>query len=109
MTAIPESSDFEGGRLHEVLLEYLEASERGGQPDSAEYLARYPEFAPELREFFETEDRLVGLVSSLQLTPNSNRASHRGHDARLRHHRRKLRDYRGDRPWRHGGGVQGTP
>jgi Leucine-rich repeat (LRR) protein/tRNA A-37 threonylcarbamoyl transferase component Bud32 len=41
-------------RLFEVLLDYLESSDRGLRPDAEELLARFPELAPELREFLDT-------------------------------------------------------
>jgi WD40 repeat protein/serine/threonine protein kinase len=53
-------------RLYDVLLDYLELSERGLRPDSAEFVALHPEFAPELREFLETQDRLDGLTAPLR-------------------------------------------
>jgi WD40 repeat protein len=56
-------------RLLEVLLDYIESSERGLQPDSAAYLARHPELAAELREFFETQDRLDSLTAPIRPAP----------------------------------------
>jgi serine/threonine protein kinase/Leucine-rich repeat (LRR) protein len=53
-------------RLFEVLLDYLESSEHGRPPDSAEWLARHPEFAPELREFLDTHSRLENLTEPVR-------------------------------------------
>ena len=53
-------------RLYEVLLDYLESTERGHTPDPDELLARHPEFAPELKEYLETRDRVEGLAAPLR-------------------------------------------
>src|SRR5579863_9634784 len=45
------------GRLEEALAEYLQAVDAGREPDRAEFLARHPQFAGELKEFFD--DRAV--------------------------------------------------
>ena len=52
-----DSDDLSGreGRLHDVILAYLEAVERGPAPDRRQWLTRYPEFAPELAAFFAGE------------------------------------------------------
>jgi serine/threonine-protein kinase len=56
----------EADRLYEVLLNYLESLERGCRPDAAALLAGHPEFAPELQEFLETQDRVEGLTAPLR-------------------------------------------
>jgi eukaryotic-like serine/threonine-protein kinase len=53
-------------RLQEILLDYLESSERGHRPDSAEVLARHPEFAPELKEFLDTHLHLEDLTAPVR-------------------------------------------
>jgi serine/threonine-protein kinase len=53
-------------RLYEVLLDYLESSEQGARPDPAEWLGRHPEFAPELREYLETQNHLDGLTAPVR-------------------------------------------
>jgi hypothetical protein len=52
-------------RLYEILLEYLEAAERGKAINPAELLADHPEFAAELQEFMEMRDWLECLVAPL--------------------------------------------
>src|SRR5262245_53279411 len=54
----------ESGRegLHDVVAEYLEAAETGRAPDRQQLLARHPEYAAELAEFFAAHDRLGALV-----------------------------------------------
>jgi serine/threonine-protein kinase len=53
-------------QLQQILLDYLESSERGVQLDSAEVLARHPEFAPELKEFLETHQQLEDLTAPVR-------------------------------------------
>jgi eukaryotic-like serine/threonine-protein kinase len=74
--AVEPDDPVQDGRLYDVLLDYLESSERGPRPDSAEYLANHPEFAPALKEFFETEDRLIEMTATLhQTTPETKQAT----------------------------------
>jgi hypothetical protein len=59
----------EGGRerrLYGILLEYLEAAERGESVDPAGLLAGHPEFAAELQAFLEGWDRLERLTAPLR-------------------------------------------
>jgi tRNA A-37 threonylcarbamoyl transferase component Bud32 len=60
-------------RLGEVLAALLEAAERGETPERADWLARHPEFAAELNEFFDSEQRLRSLAAPLRaaLSPNT--------------------------------------
>jgi serine/threonine-protein kinase len=53
-------------RLCQVLLEYLESSERGAPPDTAEWLARHPEFASDLQEFLQTQDQVDSLTKPVR-------------------------------------------
>jgi eukaryotic-like serine/threonine-protein kinase len=52
--------------LDEVLAEYLRAIESGGNPSRDDLLARYPELASELREFFANHDRMGRLARPLR-------------------------------------------
>jgi serine/threonine protein kinase len=55
-------------RLGELVNEFFDAAERGENPSQEEFLARYPEYAEELREHLGGLDLLAGLA-----TPSSNR------------------------------------
>jgi hypothetical protein len=52
-------------RICEILLAYLESTERGHRPDPAGLLARHPDVAAELREFLEAHQRLEQLTAAL--------------------------------------------
>jgi tetratricopeptide (TPR) repeat protein/tRNA A-37 threonylcarbamoyl transferase component Bud32 len=54
------------GRLGDILAALIEAAESGQALDRVECVARYPEFATELGEFFESEDRLHSLAAPLR-------------------------------------------
>lgn len=56
-------------RLNAVLVEYVEAVERGERPDRQRLLASFPERARELAAFFATRDRLEQLTAPLRATP----------------------------------------
>jgi WD40 repeat protein/serine/threonine protein kinase len=65
--------------LFDVLLDYLESSERGDRPDAAALLARHPELAPELQEFMDTHDRLDALTAPVrEMSQSIVRAVHSG-------------------------------
>jgi len=52
--------------LNRILLDYVEAIERGGNPNRSELLHRYPEFADEMACFFATRDQLDRLAAPLR-------------------------------------------
>ena len=66
MTHDPNPSTERQQRLNEVLAAYLEAVERGKQPDRHEWLTRYPELAAELTEFFANQERIANLAAPLK-------------------------------------------
>jgi eukaryotic-like serine/threonine-protein kinase len=53
-------------QLCEIIQSYLESSDAGTAPDRAELIARHPEFAAELREFLENQDRLEAITVRLR-------------------------------------------
>src|SRR5262249_33677776 len=57
--------------LHQALLDYLESSERGPPPDVAELLRRHPEFAPELKDFLETQGQICDLTAPVRQVAQS--------------------------------------
>ncbi len=56
-------------RLDEAVAEYLEAVDAGRRPAPAEWLARYPDLAPELERFFAGQEQVCNLLDSLGPTP----------------------------------------
>ena len=52
-----------------MLVAYLEAAEAGRAPDRQEWLARHPEFASELAEFFAGREQLDRLAAPLRPLP----------------------------------------
>jgi serine/threonine protein kinase len=64
---VPTSSEAEREqRLNEILLMFVEATERGEPLDRRRYLAAYPEFAAELAQFFADRDRVERLAAPLR-------------------------------------------
>src|SRR5690349_18562309 len=53
-------------QLSDILLQYVDAVESGQAPDRREVLARHPEFADDLREFFAGRDQLELLAAPLR-------------------------------------------
>ena len=54
-------------RFDEILAEYFQAIEAGQKPDKDALVARYPEFADELEEFFADKERFDHLAGQFQL------------------------------------------
>jgi tetratricopeptide (TPR) repeat protein len=65
LSAPPDALDREQ-RLDEVIVAYLEAVEAGRAPDRAAWLAREPELAAGLAEFFADQDRVRGWTEPLR-------------------------------------------
>jgi WD40 repeat protein len=66
MTPLSETTTDRDRRLQEVLVAYLEATERGPAPDAQALLERHPEFAAELAEFFANRARVDRLAAPLR-------------------------------------------
>ncbi len=61
------SSDFsQDQRLDEILAEYFQAVEGGQKPENDALVARYPEFAVELEEFFADKERFEQFAGQFQ-------------------------------------------
>src|SRR5437899_2619825 len=77
MTTEHDESSGREKRLQEVLVAYLEAVEAGPAPDQQEWLARYPEFAAELAEFFAGREHL-GRLAAPRACPTTPWSTSRG-------------------------------
>ncbi len=66
MTRDPDSASEREKRLNEVLAAYVEAVEAGQQPKQEEWLARYPDLAGELADFFANQKRMAELAGPLR-------------------------------------------
>jgi serine/threonine protein kinase len=66
MTQDPDSASDREKRLNDVLAAYLEAVEAGQRPNQQEWLARHPDLAPELTEFFANQERMADLAAPLR-------------------------------------------
>src|SRR5579871_6164187 len=53
-------------RLDEIISNYLEAENRGDQPNRAEIIARHPDLAADLDAFFRDHDHMKELVAPIQ-------------------------------------------
>jgi eukaryotic-like serine/threonine-protein kinase len=53
-------------QLNDILLVYVEAVQEGKRPDRRDLMARHPEFASELAEFFAGRDQLESLAAPLR-------------------------------------------
>ena len=56
-------------KLDEIIAEFLQAKEREGPQDHRQWVARYPDFAAELAEFFADHDRLDGFAKEVSQPP----------------------------------------
>jgi serine/threonine protein kinase len=65
MNAEPSVNAERERKLDEVIFAYLKAAEAGAKPDRRDWLARYPDLAPELAEFFANRDQFDAVVGSL--------------------------------------------
>jgi eukaryotic-like serine/threonine-protein kinase len=82
MTQDPDSASEREKRLNDVLAAYLEAVEAGQQPKQEEWIARYPDLAAELTEFFANQERLANLAAPLRAAAPA-QAPFTGEDATL--------------------------
>jgi serine/threonine protein kinase len=64
-------ADSQDEQLYDVLIDYLESAERGVAPDPTELLSRYPQFASEIKEFLDNENRLAGLTAPVRWVSQS--------------------------------------
>jgi WD40 repeat protein len=63
MSSAPSLNAERQRRLHEVLAEYLEAVEAGRTPGRSALMARHPDLADELNEFFANHDQMASLAA----------------------------------------------
>ena len=66
---VGKDGDDREARLDAVTAAYIEAQEVGEEPDVREWLARYPDLAPELEQFIEGKDLVDFLVSAVPVEP----------------------------------------
>jgi serine/threonine protein kinase len=66
MGTTPQDDAAQENPLHRVILEYVEAVQAGQAPDRRQFLARYPEFAAELGEFFSLRDQIDRLAAPVR-------------------------------------------
>jgi WD40 repeat protein len=69
MSTGPSLSTQQQQRLDALLAEYLEGLEAGRPPDRAALVARHPDLAGELHEFFVNHDRLAGVAGPATAVP----------------------------------------
>src|SRR6266513_782980 len=62
----PANAESKEQWLDEVLGAYLDALDRGEAPDQSALLARYPDLAPELSEYFANQDQICELADQLR-------------------------------------------
>src|SRR5262245_45940183 len=67
---ITNDPSMEGESIDQVIADYLQAVEAGRPPDRQQLLARHPELAAALREFFADCDRMDCLAAPLHVGGN---------------------------------------
>src|SRR5262249_11926269 len=72
------SADLREQRLDEVIAAYLEDDARGRAPGRGELLARHPDLAPELQEYFADRDRFDLLAALFRQMSGSSAPSRGG-------------------------------
>jgi serine/threonine-protein kinase len=66
MAGHPSTPTDRDRRLDEAVAGYLEAVDRGLDPDPADWLARFPDLAPELERFLAGQRQVGGLLAPLR-------------------------------------------
>jgi len=69
MTHRADDSAVRERQVDEIIAAYLAAVDAGQASDRREWLARYPEFAAELRVFFADHDQVDQMASPLRPVP----------------------------------------
>jgi hypothetical protein len=67
--------DARSERVDEVILAYLEEVDAGRAPQPADYLARYPDLAPDLQSFFADQQQVRRLTAPLRIVSSSSTTS----------------------------------
>ena len=66
----PAQPHDDNSKLDALVAQYLEAVERGEQPDRNEFLRQHPDIATELQEFFADLDKVEATKHQAQLAPD---------------------------------------
>src|SRR5262245_19619922 len=69
MSDAPIDPTTSAARFHAAAAEYLRAREEGRAPDPEQFLQRFPDLAPRLREFFADQALFDRLAPDLASTP----------------------------------------
>ena len=76
MTSDPSDAAGRNPRLEAIILAYLQALDAGQVPDRVDLLARHPDLATELTEFFAAQDGIAPLLAPLRLTTPTDLGDH---------------------------------